>query len=209
MLYAWRRFGPLPTIAGALILGYAFRIGFADTRLARTNCHFIGLFALGVLAAYLSTSPAAPYVRARQARFWPWLAAGSFVLVCGLLRMKDVSFPVLDGVVGVLALATLVVSSTRESAVLTRVLSFGPLVFMGTFSYSVYLLHAPLLQLMWQYVLEPLGLGSTVMFALLMSLGLACVLGVSYFFFRVFEAPFMRSSRRVERVGRVAAVAPS
>jgi peptidoglycan/LPS O-acetylase OafA/YrhL len=73
-------------------------------------------------------------------------------------------------------------------------------VFVGTFSYSLYLIHAPLLQIMWQYVLTPLGVSRNVQFSLLMTLGLALVLLVSYGFFLLFEAPFLRASRTKTQV---------
>jgi peptidoglycan/LPS O-acetylase OafA/YrhL len=65
---------------------------------------------------------------------------------------------------------------------------------MGTFSYSVYLVHAPLLQILWQYVARPLGLGDNACFAFLMTAGFVVVLAMAYLFFRMFELPFMRSA---------------
>lgn len=208
LVYGWRRFGPLPTIATALLAGYALRLGFDGTRIARANGHFIGLFALGMLAAYVSTSTSATYVRLRQARFWPWLAAAAFGVVCWLTARRDVEFPTLDGVVGVFATAALVVSSRDSGNLLARFFSLRPLVAIGTFSYSLYLIHAPLLQLIWQYALAPLGLGAPAMFGVLMSVGLAAVLAASYAFFRAFELPFMQNARGAERVQRAAAPAP-
>jgi peptidoglycan/LPS O-acetylase OafA/YrhL len=67
---------------------------------------------------------------------------------------------------------------------------------VGTFSYSVYLVHAPLLQILWQYVLHPAGADNATIFAFLMTLGFAMILGASYLFFRVFEEPFMRAAKR-------------
>jgi peptidoglycan/LPS O-acetylase OafA/YrhL len=73
-------------------------------------------------------------------------------------------------------------------------LSFKPLVFVGTFSYSVYLIHAPLLQMVWQYVLWPVHLSPVAIFAALMGPGAIAILAASYAFFRVCEEPFMRQA---------------
>jgi peptidoglycan/LPS O-acetylase OafA/YrhL len=89
----------------------------------------------------------------------------------------------------------LVVSSRDASNVLRRALSWKPLVTVGAFSYSFYLIHAPLLQLLWQYVAHPLGLDSPATFAVLMTLGLALVLAASYGFYRLLERPFLRRPR--------------
>jgi peptidoglycan/LPS O-acetylase OafA/YrhL len=95
-----------------------------------------------------------------------------------------------------MATSLLVASSRSADSTLSRVFSWKPLVFVGTFSYSVYLIHAPLLQILWQYVLHPLGAENAIIFGFLMTLGLVLILGASYLFFRVFEEPFMRAAKR-------------
>lgn len=197
LLLATRRFGIVATALAALLLGYALTFGFAGTRLARANPHYIGLFALGMLAAYVAASARPEYATARTSRGW------SAAIVMALLvtsaacyawghRTASQRFPYLDLPVGVLAAATLVVTTRSHSHPLSRLLSGRALVFIGTFSYSVYLVHAPLLQLMWQYVLVPLGLTNTQTFAALTTLGALAVLAFSYGFFRLFEQPFLR-----------------
>jgi peptidoglycan/LPS O-acetylase OafA/YrhL len=88
------------------------------------------------------------------------------------------------------------------------VLNFRPLVFVGTFSYSLYLMHAPLLQLLWQYWLYPSGIGRQAMFVCLLTLGLAIVLGASYLFHLLFEAPFMGAQRSARKAAAPVAEAP-
>jgi len=114
----------------------------------------------------------------------------------------------LDLPAGLLAMSILVLSSRSEQALIHRALSFKPLATIGVFSYSVYLVHAPLLQIMWQYVLHPLGATANQMFAFLMTAGFAIVIGASYLFFRVFEQPFMKSASKGDRQRRDAAPMP-
>lgn len=182
----------------ALLAGYALRIGFGDTRVARASPQYIGMFTLGMLAAYVTQSTQESYVRLRERIPWAWIGGAALASTCVLAYAWGWSlaverFPVLDFPVGVMTTCALVLAS-RENSMMSRLFSWKPLVFMGTFSYSVYLVHAPLLQILWQYVVRPAGLGDTACFAFLMTIGFAFVLGGAYLFFRVFELPFMRST---------------
>ena len=204
LLLSWRRVGPLKTIAGAVVLGGLLRFGLGDTRIVRAHPYYVGMFALGMLAAYVVHSPRAPYPAMNEK--FPWRAASAvgalvtvaFTLVWGIDKSID-RFYWLDHAVGVMAASMLVLAS-RSGSLLDRVFSWRPLVLIGTFSYSVYLVHAPLLQLFWQFVLEPLGASPSVMFGFFMTLGLGVILLASYGFFLVLEAPFLRkaASRRAE-----------
>lgn len=200
LVWAWRRFGAVKVVTSALLLGYAIRIGFADTRITRMHPQFLGMFAFGMLAANVARSQEPRWVKLRDSKAWLWLAlAGLGVAVAFSLhwgvRGSEKHFYLLDLPVGILATSLLVASSRPVPNGLTRLLSFKPLVAIGAFSYSLYLIHAPLLQIMWQYVLLPLHLSSELQFVGLM-LGLPLVLGVAYAFFLAFEAPFLRSAAR-------------
>lgn len=202
LVAAWKRFGPYPVVLGSLALGYALTYGFAETRVYRANPHFLGLFALGMLAAFVALSNEARYVRARES--FPWVAVGLLALVpvavlsayWGIDR-SIANFPALDLFIGVATAAALVVSSRSSTSWLRRALSFAPISFIGIFSYSLYLIHAPLLQIIWQYGLRHTSLTLEAQFGLMMSVGLALILGASYLFYRLFEEPFMRSPRKL------------
>ena len=95
-----------------------------------------------------------------------------------------------------MALSALVLAQQSRDNVLARLFSWKPLVVIGTFSYSVYLIHAPLLQLLWQYVIRPVGLEKESMLLVFLTAGLGAVIAGAYLFFRVFEQPFLRSGPR-------------
>jgi peptidoglycan/LPS O-acetylase OafA/YrhL len=124
------------------------------------------------------------------------------------IMAKLESFPLLDMPVAFAAFCALVAAAAPGRGFLREALSVKPLVFVGTFSYSLYLIHAPLLQVLWQYVCEPLGMSPEQRFVLLMTLGLALILGASYLFFLMFEAPFMVSSKARAEARRAAAPVP-
>jgi peptidoglycan/LPS O-acetylase OafA/YrhL len=198
LVWSWRRFGPRWTVPLAIVAGYGLMFGFEAARVARANPHYVGMFTLGMLAAYVSQSSREDYVRLRQKVPWAWICAICFALVCGLTafwgwEIAVHRFPMLDLPVGVMA-ASLLVLSSRSTSLWSRALSWKPIVVMGTFSYSVYLVHAPLLQILWQYVVRPAHMADQATFAFLMTIGLALVLGAAYLFFRVFELPFMRAA---------------
>jgi peptidoglycan/LPS O-acetylase OafA/YrhL len=204
LLLSWRRLGPGWTVLLALAVGYGLRIAFDGSRIARTNSHFLGMFALGMLAAYIARSPREPYQRLRKSSFWTWSPGVTFAAVIVMIGVLEVNrlrfgFIFIDLVVGLMAASALVLTSRDDKSALQRALSWRPLVFVGGFSYSLYLIHAPLLQLLWQYVLYPAGVRSDTMFVLLMTLGLAVILGAAYLFFRAFEAPAMRAASRIRR----------
>ncbi|MEI9941343.1 MAG: acyltransferase [Pseudomonadota bacterium] len=203
LAFAWRRYGAAAVVLGSLLIGYALRFGFEGTRLTRAHPQFLGMFALGMLAAYLARSAEPRFVRLRDAVPWSLLAALAFVGIVALtlhwgVSVSEARFHWLDLPVGLLTMATLVAASDQRGTMLRRFFSWPPLVTIGAFSYSLYLIHAPLLQVQWQYVLVPLGLSRDAMFLCLMTIGLGLMLVASYGFYRLFEAPFMRAPKPVQ-----------
>jgi peptidoglycan/LPS O-acetylase OafA/YrhL len=199
LVWSWRRYGARVTVGVALVLGYALRFGFADTRLVRAAPQYIGCFALGMVAAFIGRSSEPGYARVRDRLPWEALcllalgAVGVMSWVWGFARAAD-RFQFLDLPAAIAAMCMLVATS-RPGSRAAAALGWKPLAFIGTFSYSVYLIHAPLLQVLWQYVLRPAGLGSGATFAALMGPGAVAILGASYAFFKVLEEPFMRQAK--------------
>lgn len=200
LVLAWRRFGSTTVVIGCLALGYAVRLGLGDTRVARMHPQFLGMFALGMLAAYIVRSPDARFVRLKQNV--PWTAVTSLLLLANVgliswwgIELAETRFHWLDLPIGIMAAATLSAGASKPSGLIHRVFSWTPLVAVGTFSYSLYLIHAPLLQIMWQYALVPLGLSREASLSILLTIGFGLVVVLSYVFFRLFEAPFMGSAQ--------------
>ncbi len=199
LVWSWRRYGARVTVAVAMVLGYALRFGFADTRLVRAAPQYIGCFALGMLAAFIGRSPDPAYARARDRLPWDALCLLGLTTVgvmswsFGLARAVD-AFQFLDLPTAIAAMCMLVATSKPGSRA-AAALSWKPLVWVGTFSYSVYLVHAPLIQVVWQYVIRPARLGSAATFLVLMGPGAVVILGGSYAFFKVLEEPFIRQAK--------------
>jgi len=212
-LFVWgvRRYGVLPVTIAAMLAGYLIRFGFDGTRIVRGSPQYLGMFALGMLAAYVVRSPKPAFQRARA---WRWgifallnLAVVLVLCVHWGYRAPEPYFPYLDLPMGLIAMSILIYSTVNPNSLLTNLLNVKPIVFIGTFSYSVYLLHAPLLQLLWQYVLSPLGLDHGSIFVALLTGGALMTLLVSYGFFKVCEEPFM-TKQSVEKERKRIGTAP-
>src|SRR5205085_714095 len=122
-----------------------------DTRLSYLNIQFVGLFTLGMFAASL----------ALKKNPEPKVRAGTLtVSLIGFLVLAAISqrlgwmeathfWPVLDLVVGITTAAFLVNLVLSPASLIRRVLCFRPLVGAGVISYSIYLIHAPVIQAVW------------------------------------------------------------
>lgn len=98
-----------------------------------------------------------------------------------------------DLVVGAaVALVLAGLCDTRPIA-LARFLGSRPLRRLGSFSYSMYLVHLPLLTLLSYYVLDSTSLDGVSLFAVMLATGVPTVLVGSWLFYLVFERPFVEN----------------
>ncbi len=196
LVVAWRVAGPLVSTAGVLVASYlAFRwLMPLDHR--AFHVHYLGLFTLGMLAATVAYSPAPFYVRLRKA---PWallaLAGLAGVVVASKVPLPNGQLLQLyqrDFVVGGWAAALLVYLAARPQSALHGLLSRQPLVWLGGFAYSIYLMHAPLIQVVWQYLLVPFRLDDTGTFLALALVGTPIIVANCYLFYACCEKPFAK-----------------
>ncbi|HEY9002487.1 MAG TPA: acyltransferase [Mucilaginibacter sp.] len=112
-----------------------------------------------------------------------------------VIQSKDVLF----GIISAAFLVLCAISDTltiRKNSML-NFLYWEPLVLIGTFSYSLYLIHPFLLQLMTQYMLAGMHLSILGKTSFLIIIGTPLVVFISYLFFLVFEKPFLVSAKKV------------
>jgi peptidoglycan/LPS O-acetylase OafA/YrhL len=199
ILLLWRHLGGVLTTTLMLVLTIPIVLQLHQTRLAELTVHYLGLFCLGMLAASLARAPG---------RFpWRLTSLVGVALVTALvwigwgLKLSAPRAVVLDVLVGLTTLSVLVMLAAHPAGALHRLLSVSPLARIGVFSYSLYLVHAPLQQLLWQYFLRPLALGEDATYWLLALVGTPLIVGCAYLFFLALERPFLRTPR-VEPAGR-------
>jgi peptidoglycan/LPS O-acetylase OafA/YrhL len=154
---------------------------------------FLALFAFGVLAVQVGRRddvwryrrPLALGAVAFTALFVVLAAVRGTTWVAGHFFLMDLVFG--TGVACLLALMY-----AGGAGHVRAVLASRTGIFLGLFSYSIYLLHDPVVGLLSKYALDPLGVSPFATFALFLAIGLPVVLTVCYGFHLMFEAPFLR-----------------
>jgi peptidoglycan/LPS O-acetylase OafA/YrhL len=189
----WRRFGLAAQLAAALAVGFIPH--FVLHSFDWTWPWLCGLFGMGVVAAGLTARldklPRVP---------WGWLSLAAAAVSAVLIR------PFVDGVtqdgamwpadlaVGASIALFFVAASASDRIVPARLLALRPVVLLGTFSYSLYLIHAPLVDLVGA-CLGRWHAGATATIAAY-GLLIPAVVALAYGFYRVFERPFMSKALR-------------
>jgi peptidoglycan/LPS O-acetylase OafA/YrhL len=161
------------------------------------TAHYAALFVFGMLSAELAYSDAAGLIRLR--RLVNPLVVGLFaaawvVGLSGINIWNNLLLPVehMDYIFGLWVACVLCALAQDRLAWLNRALSWRPLVFIGSFSYSIYLIHAPLLQVVWEYVVMPWQQARVDAFLTLWAISLPLVLISAYGLFLVAERPVVR-----------------
>ena len=210
LLLCWRRLGALGTVFAAVGLSYVAMIAtyFAGSMgpfyFPGLTLHFVGLFALGMAAAWLAASGRSPWNHLRNQIPWSLLMVVFGLCAAALSISGDIEAlgPFIELPIGLFAASLLVAASRPErSGRVRKLLGARPLAFVGMFSFSVYLIHAPVLQAEWQYGLRPFHLGSRLSVALLISIGVPLMLTAAYGFFHLFERRFMKPPQRANERG--------
>ena len=189
LLPLWCRVGPVIAIPCAFALGIMpSHLGWAPTQASHW---FFGLFALGMLAAQLGHRSEA------SSRLAGWVAAISAGIVVIGLRLRPewliAHLYVLDAIAGFSAAALLVHCARTPATESSRALKLVELPWLtrvGDFSYSLYLIHFPVLALLHLYLLRlPLSPAATL--AVMLSGGSALSLGCAWLFYQVCEKRFL------------------
>lgn len=193
LIPVWRRFGLAAQLATALAVGLLPH--FVLHTLDWTSPWLCGLFGMGVVAAGFtaraSTLPKLP---------WKLLTLIAAVVAVALIApfrdgtTPDAALWIPDVALGA-AIALFFIAAARDERFLpARLLALRPVVLLGTFSYSLYLIHAPLVDVLGAYlrrVHASAGVSAAAWSALLVA-----VVILAYGFYRVFERPFLSSGFR-------------
>jgi peptidoglycan/LPS O-acetylase OafA/YrhL len=189
LVWSLRRFHPGLTLTVTVLVAAVIRATYRHMPqplsgiLRDGPLAYLEIFVLGMLAASLIG-------RGYNLRVPPRLLA--VVAALGFLAVRAGSGNGLghDLETSIATFCLLLLAATPGSAV-GRFLGSPGLVKIGYFSYSLYLVHAPLIHLFWM-VLRPLPLSDDVRFAILALVAMPLVVLASYGFHRLFERPFMR-----------------
>jgi peptidoglycan/LPS O-acetylase OafA/YrhL len=192
LIPVWKRFGPWAQLAGALVIGLLPHFVFHG-RFDYTIWWLMGLFGMGVVAAHITANKPA------RAPYWRLLALlVAAMAVVAIARSGDGTpdgklWPA-DLIVGA-AIALMFVTSDGEKLTWTaRFLSLRPIVILGTFSYSLYLIHGPLVALVGA-ALQHINPGVTVS-AVAWGATIVLVPALAYCFYLIAERPFLSAGFR-------------
>ena len=192
----WRRLGA-PLGAGLCVGGvYGIVLALPAAGVDAVPSQFIGLcacFVIGMGCAVLFRNKGA-WVCAAP---WCMIAAALLALVVALCAwwghaVAEQRFALLDFLCAAASAALLLDAGRRPQRNAVRALLETPLLLrLGAISYSLYLVHAPLLQLVWQVALLPLDLQDAVQFGALLLIGVPVSVAVACIFHAVCERPFL------------------
>jgi peptidoglycan/LPS O-acetylase OafA/YrhL len=181
------------TVGIVLIAHALIQLGSPFSKIDHVSPQFLALFAVGVLAVKLGRGDNA----ARLRRPLGALALIGFLVVVllaivqGSVWMVDQFFYV-DLAFGLAFACLLVVMFSGGLAPASRLLTSRVGRGLGLFSYSIYLIHGPIVALLGKYVIGPTELPVLAQFFMFLVIGLPVVLVLCYGFHRLFEAPFLR-----------------
>ena len=204
-VWLWLRRGPASVLqAAAAVSAVLFGVfEWLPTVWSQTHCcsWYVLLFALGMIAAECAVSPSPKFIALRC--LLPALAAGAFLcLAAALYRWRitpeagatlfDPHLPLIDATLGVFGALFFAVlgrkAIQKEKSVAANVLSWPPLVFVGSFGYSLYLIHADLIYAIKNRLVEHLSFRPAFV---VIPVDMTAVVGIAYLFHLFFERPFM------------------
>lgn len=202
LVMLWRRWGAAPTVALATVVGYGGWWALRGSSHAGLTPHFVALFTLGMLGATIASSPDAPWPAWRERPLWTAGALGCAVVLCLLNALfgqaiEASGWAAGDAVAGLGAMCLLVSVSRPGPNVMQRLLSARLLVWIGGFSYSLYLIHWPLLSICRDYARDRFHLGGAGTVLALFVVGVPLVVLVAERFYVACELPFVRRLKQM------------
>lgn len=197
LLPVWRRWGLAASTLCGVVVGLALHFGLHGL-IDGAAPWYAGLFALGMAGAVITYSKL-PHLSSLRTRT-PWSAAAALLwLACltagiGLRRWWWAHLWYSETLLGITVVATiLAMANAPERGPARRlrlILESGALMLLGAFSYSLYLIHAPVLALV-HLPIAAAPLSPIERYFAMFTLGVPLALGAGYVFYLAFERPFI------------------
>ncbi|WP_345949133.1 acyltransferase [Mucilaginibacter sp. PAMB04274] len=210
IVFFWRKFNAVKTTLATVLIAALIQVFLSrfqeNLNVKFISPIFIGLFGLGMFAAHVSFSNNKSLTFLKNFRYWPVVLLITFMLflsghfahsfyqkIEGPLLTSGSLLPTIY--TGLFASSLLIALSTNKLIGFRKFLSLKPLVSIGTFAYSIYLIHAPLIEVVMRYVILPLNMGIIANLIILTFAGGAFIITVSYGFYLIAEKPFLNTKR--------------
>lgn len=193
LVWSLWRWGRPATLVGALIVAGAAL--WLVPGAGKLYFWFLPLFGAGMAAAHLAFRPDLRRgVRPNAAS----LLAVALVGLTLLGTLGKIMIAWTDLAFGFAVAAFLYRVVVAPGSLSERLLAWRPLVGLGVFSYSLYLVHHPMLQVFWS--LKPhVFVSSRASLAYLLVVALPLIVAFAWGFAQLFERPFMARAKRRER----------
>lgn len=181
------------TVALVLAVKGVTTLGSPFDKVNNLTPQFLALFAMGVLAAHAGQLELAPRFR----RLLTMVGVGTVGAIAvaavaeGSVWMVSRYFWV-DLTFGCAVACLMAIMHGGGAARTRRLLASRPALKLGLFSYSVYLLHAPLVSVAEVKIVQPLHLAPLGAFTVMVVVAVPTIIVLCYGFHLVFEAPFLR-----------------
>lgn len=201
LLPLWQRIGFSKMFGVALVATWLPYAVF-HAHLFQDACPwYVVLFATGMAAAFIGESQDTRAIEMRRMltlTIWPVMLAASTILLAWFGTTHN-SLVILDPLVGIAAASAIAMLAVRTNAtpqlLVVRLLNSRPMATLGAFSYSIYLIHDPVLSVFRAFLpyvnSNPLG-----EFFAVIPAEVAVALGISYLFYLCFERPFVSGLKR-------------
>jgi peptidoglycan/LPS O-acetylase OafA/YrhL len=195
LILIWRKFGVGASILFAIILGYILNLNFRYL-----HPGYVGLFAMGMVASILSFSSDERIIKFKSIINWSLLSKLAIIgILIGLpiLRYKAINVYYLENYVGILVSVVLINFTAIElnhskQPLMLKLFNAKASIKLGQFSYSIYLIHSPLLGLFNLLLLNyslTIDMRMTLMFLIFIPISV----GFSYVFYHFIERKFVNS----------------
>ena len=199
MLPVWRRFGIAALLAAVFAFWMAIHILF-HARFDGAGLHLASLFSFGMAGAIVGFSQKPSAISWRERIPWGLCTLVSFLALAGILSWRPALLEKhtshIDLLAGFCATCLLVYctqhlsKNTASRPAVLAVMESGFAVGIGRFSYSLYLIHAPVLALSYA-ALRGLHLDSVITLGLVILWGVPLSLLFAYLFYLACERPFL------------------
>ena len=195
------RWGVIRAAAAAIVIGAGVYFAGYGRIPWEVSPHFIGLFSMGAAGAAIAYSADDRMAHLRERLPWRALAGGMAVVLVAIKAWKRLAnwhgLPIAGGmdiVAGLTAAAIMIAASRPGRNLLRSCLEWRPLVAIGGFSYSLYLIHGPIIRVVHDHT-TIVHLSPLLALLTLILVVTPLVIAIAYLFHRMFERPFLTAPR--------------
>lgn len=201
LLPLWRKLG----VAITVLFAYGAGVGlvyWSGGQLRDAYPWYLGLFAAGMGAAVIGFSSRPSTHRVRQRIPWWHLVMAFGAALAVMIKLRPGWLALADALAGLaaasllVACTTVVTSKSASRPIVLRIFESDWAVRLGAVSYTLYLIHSPLITLAHLALMKAVNLDAMRRLLLLPPVAIVIIVPVTLAFYFLFERPFVSSRRK-------------